>query len=235
MKRGDITPGEVYSKVSYRDSRQGWPVLILTTHSYEQHYRTDVLANVGNARLVQGSVVHRKSAVGLLAVSLSFSMHTPQGEDGDGPLMDVLEFRAKVEQVRELVSVKAAIQAIEQRAREGWSTDRNALLIHDAEGTVVGSYELLTGLQMIQGPYVALTLAERDRERMVAQYAAEAEQTRMANVATFQRLAERLDKLGITGYWCAPYESPTRFERLTFEDMERLIDLAEIGTHHNIG
>lgn len=227
MKRSEITPGEVYSKLSYRDSRQGWPVLILSTDSYERNWRTDVLMNAAGTRLRSGNF--RVSTVGLLAVSLGFSMHSGRGEDGTEPPMDVLEFRARVEQVRELVSVKGAIEAIEQRARDGWSGDHNALLIHDAEGTVVASYELLTGLQMVAGPYIALTLAERQRQAQSTRYAHEHERQRVANVGTFRALAERLDKLGITGYHVADWESPTRFEAMAFDDMDALLCLAEDG------
>jgi hypothetical protein len=227
MKRADIKPGQVVSKLSYRDSRQGWPVLILSTDSYTQDWRTSNVTHAGRERLVQGS--YRKSAVGLLAVNLGFSMHTNRGDEGDQPPMDVLEFRVKVEQVRELVSIGAAMEALYTRAREGFSVNHNALLIRDAEGLVVASYELLTGLQLVDGDYIEQTLAERRRQAELSRYAGEAEQARVANVATYRALAGRLDALGITGYHVADWESPTRFEKLSFEDMERLVELAELA------
>lgn len=232
MKRADIKPGDLVSKHSFRDSRQGWPMLILSTDSYERHWRTDEVTNVGGARLVQGDL--RRCTVGLLAVHLSFDMHSGTGDDGDGPPMDVLEFRAKVEQVRELVSVEAAIAAIYQRAREGWSTDHNALLIHDAEGTVVASYELLTGLQLVQPDYIGETLAERRRQSEATRYATEAEQARVADVATYRAIAARLDALGVTGYHTGDWESHHgRFDKLSFDDLETILDLAESAVRAN--
>ena len=222
MKRTEIEPGGVYSQVSYRDSRKGWPVMILSEASYTMDWRTKVLDHAGMTRLVQGD--YRKSAVGLLAVKLGFSMN--EGED-------VLDFRAKVEKLRELVDVSAAITALNASGDKGWD-DREHLNIRDAEGELLGHYVHLTGLQMVMGPYVELTLAERRAEAQRDAYAAEHEQQRVANVATFRSLAGRLDNLGITGYHAADWESPTRFEALSFEDMERLVELAEAGHAHEI-
>lgn len=232
MKRSNIEPGMVVSKVSYRDQRQGSPVLILSTDSYQRHWREGTLTNAGRERLISGD--YRNSAVGLLAVDLTFNMHAGTGDEGDGPPLDVLEFRARVEQVRELVSVPAAIAAIEQRAREGFLSEHNPLVVRDAEGTVVGSYELLTSLQMVQGEYVPLTLAERQRAAQSTRYAHEHEQRRVRDVARFNELAGRLDNLGITGYHAASYESPSRFAAMSFEDTERLVELAEAGHAHEI-
>lgn len=226
MKRADIEPFGVYSKVSYRDSRQGWPVMILSTDSYLLDWRTSDVTHAGSARLVQGDY-RTRSAVGLLSVSLAFDMHSGTGDEGDGPPMDVQEFHRKVARLRERASVRAAIAAIQAKAERGYGCPNEVYAVMNQDGTVLGFYELLTGLQMIAGDYVALTLAERQRAAETARYVAAAKQARTENVATFQRLAERLDKLGITGYWCSPHESPTRFEGLRFEDMERLLDLAE--------
>ena len=229
MKRADITPGEVYSLASYRDDRQGRPIMILDTHSYQRHHRTHVVDYAGTDRLVQGD--YRKSAVGLLTVKLAFDMHSGRGEEGNEPPMDVLEFRAKVEELRELVSVQAAIKALNVEAAS-WD-DRDHLYIHNAEGEFLGTYELLTGLQMVQGPYVALTLAERQRQAQSHAYAEQAEQERVADVARYRSLAERMDKLGITGYHVADWESPHgRFEKLAFNDLALLLDLAEVGHDH---
>lgn len=224
MKRKDITPGEVYSLLSFRDSRQGWPVMILSTDSYQQHHRTHVVDIAGNDRLVQGD--YRRSAVGLITVKLGFSMHTPTGPDGDGPLMDVLEFRAKVEQVRELASVVKGLAALNESRDKAWD-DREHLMVRDAEGTILGHYELLTSLQMVQGPYIALTLAEQQRAAQSRVWADEAEQQRVLDVETAQSLAARLTALGITGYHVARWESPTRFPGLSLEDMDTLVSLAE--------
>ena len=86
---------------------------------------------------------------------------------------------------------------------------------------------------MIAGDYIELTIAERRAEVQRQSYADEAEQARVANVATYRSLAYRLDKLGLTGYHCADWESPTRFERVSFGDMERLLDLAESAVRAN--
>lgn len=231
MKRKDITPGEVYSLVSYRDSRQGWPFMILSADSYSLDWRTKVLDHAGTARLVQGD--YHKSAVGLLAVRLAFSMHTPQGEDGDGPLMDVLEFRAKVAELSDLADIPQAIAAINASGDKAWD-DREHLHIRNAEGELLGTYELLTGLLMVQGLYIPLTLAERERERIVAKHADEAERQRVANVETAQGLSARLTALGITGYHVARWESPTRFPGLSFEDMDALVCLAEAGWRSDV-
>ena len=216
MKRADITPGEVYSLASYRDDRQGWPVLILSTDSYQRHHRTGVVDIAGNDRLVRGD--YRKSAVGLIVVKLGFGL-----DDGE----DVLDFRAKVERVRELASVVKGLAALNESRDRAWD-DRDYLDVRDAEGTYLGHYELLTGLQMVQGPYIALMLAERQRAAQSRVWADEAEQQRVLDVATFNGLAERLTALGITGYHAAAYESPTRFERLSFEDMDTLVSMAEV-------
>jgi hypothetical protein len=219
MKRSDIKPQGVYSLVSYRDSRQGWPVMILSADSYELDRRTKVLDHAGRDRLSRGD--HFNGAVGLLTVKLAFSMN--EGED-------VLDFRAKVDKLRDLVDVSAAITAINASADKAWD-DREHLMIRDAEGELLGHYELLTGLQMVPGPYVELTLAHRQAEAQRDAYAAEHEQARVASVATFRSLSGRLDALGITGYHVADWESPTRFEGMRFEDMETLVTMAEQGHH----
>lgn len=224
MKRKDITPGEVYSLASFRTSRQGWPVMILSTDSYQRHHRTNMVDIAGSDRLTKGD--YFTSAVGLIVVKLAFDMHTPTGEDSDGPLMDVLDFRAKVEQVRELASARTGLFALNESRERAWD-DREHLMIRDAEGDILGHYELLTGLQMVQGPYIPLTLAQRAAELRTASYAAEHERQRVAAVATANELADRLDRLGITGYHVADWESPTRFAGLSFEDIETLIVGAE--------
>lgn len=224
MKRSDITPGQVVSKVSFRDSRQGWPIMILSLDSYRRDWHGRAVELAGRDRLVAGS--HRLSEVGLLTVSLAFSMN----DTGESPPMDVLDFRIKAEKLRELASADAAVAALS--AGKAWD-DREHLHIKDADGELLGVYELLTGLQMVAGDYVELILAERQRAAQSARYAAEAEQARVANVERFNGLAGRLDELGITGYHAGSYESPSRFERLRFEDMERLLDLAESAVRAN--
>lgn len=214
MKRADITPGEVYSLASYRDSRTGWPVMILSTDSYQRHHRTHVVDIAGNDRLVQGD--YRRSAVGLIVVKLGFSMN--EGED-------VLDFRARVERVRELVSVVKGLAALNASIDKAWD-DREHLMVQDAEGTILGHYELLTGLQMVQGPYIALTLAERRAEAQRHVYADELEQERVAAVARHNGIAGRLGNLGVMIARAADYEHPSMV-KMSFEQAERLIDLAE--------
>lgn len=227
MKRKDITPGKVYSLLSYRDSRQGWPVMILSKDSYQKHHRTHVVDIAGNDRLVQGDYL--RSAVGLIVVKLGFSMTEPTGPDGDGPMMDVRDFHRKVAVLRERASVVKGLAALNDSRDRAWD-DREHLNIRDQDGILLGHYELLTGLQMVQGPYVELTLAERQAEAQRTRYGQEAEQARVADVATYRSLAARLDALGITGYHCGDRESPHgRFEKLTFEDMDTLVSLAEDG------
>lgn len=223
MKRTDITPGQVVSQVTFRDSRQGWPVMVLSTDPYEQDRRRFDVVRARGARLSQGS--YSRNAVGLLAVRLSFSMNNV----GEGQPMDVLTFRAKAERLYGLASVEHAPAAIEANA----IGSEHARDILDDDGTPLGRYVLLTGLQMIAGDYIELTLAERRAEVQRQSYADEAEQARVANVATYRSLADRLDKLGLTGYHCADWESPTRFERVSFGDMERLLDLAESAVRAN--
>jgi hypothetical protein len=217
MKRSDITPCQIVSQLSYRDSRQGWPVLVLSLDSYRVDYRSRELEHAGHARLVGTPAMVEQ--VGLLTVHLSFSMHHE-------PLMDVLDFRAKAERLRELASVPAAIAAINASAGKSWD-DREHLYIRDADGELLGHYELLTGLQMIAGDYVELTLAERHAEVQRQSYAEQAEQERLANVVRARRQLARLAELGITGYHVSDWESPTRAAALSFEHMDQLLDWAE--------
>lgn len=219
MKRKDITPGKVYSLLSYRDSRQGWPVMILSKDSYQKHHRTHVVDIAGNDRLVQGD--YRRSAVGLIVVKLGFSMN--EGED-------VLDFRAKVDQVRERASVVKGLAALNVTDK-AWD-DRDHLNITDDEGNVLGHYELLTGLQMVQGPYIALTLAERQAQAQSRVWADELEQQRVAAVARHNGIAGRLGNLGIMIARAADYEHPSMV-KMTFEQAERLLSLAESADRAN--
>jgi hypothetical protein len=232
VKRNDIDPGGVYSLVSYRDSRQGWPVMILSTDSYELDWRTKVLDHAGRARLVQGD--YRHSAVGLLTVKLGFSMHSGRGDDGDEPPMDVLEFRAKVEKLRDLVDVSAAITALNASADKVWD-DREHLYIRDAEGELLGTYELLTGLQMVPGSYVPMVLSERRAEAQRNAYASEHEQQRVARVADFRELRARLQALGLMDMEGTLYDSSdVHTVKLSFATMARLLTMAETGHEHEI-
>ena len=222
MNRTDIEPGGVYSKVSFRDSRQGWPVMILSTLSYRKDYRTDLVTPAGTTRLANLSYSKRQAAVGLVAVHLAFSMN--EGED-------VLAFRAKVKRLRELVSVEAGVEALNKSAVKSWD-DREHLAVKDADGTLLGTYELLTSLVLVPGDYVALTLAERRSAAEREHYASEAEKSRVADVQRYNELADRLDRLGITGYHAADWESPHgRFDKLTFDDLDMLIVGAENFYH----
>jgi hypothetical protein len=224
MKRSDIDPGGVYSLVSYRDSRQGWPVMILSKDAYHRDWRTKTVAPSASTRLVQGD--YRNSAVGLLTVKLAFSMHSGRGDEGDEPPMDVLEFRAKVETLHELVSVEACVAALNAGIDRAWD-DREHLFIRDAEGELLGTYELLTSLQMVRGSYVPLTLDERRAEAQRAAYATEHEQARLAAVAEHNELADRLDALGFTGYHEPSYASPGSAMSIKVADLELLVEMAE--------
>jgi hypothetical protein len=224
MKRSDIDPGGVYSLVSYRNSRQGWPVMILSQDSYERHHRTKVVTHAGRERLVQGD--YQRSAVGLLTVKLAFDMHSGQGDEGTEPPMDVLDFRAKVERVHELASVEAGVAALNESIDKAWD-DREHLYIRDAEGELLGTYELLTSLQMVRGSYVPLTLDERRAEAQRAAYATEHEQARLAAVAEHNELADRLDALGFTGYHEPSYASPGSAMSIKVADLELLVEMAE--------
>lgn len=68
-------------------------------------------------------------------------------------------------------------------------------------------------------------LAEDDRLRNERSEGAERE--RIATVALHNSLADRLDKLGLTGYHVQSYESPGSRMKIKVTDLEALVEMAE--------
>lgn len=209
MKRGDIQIGPVYG---YSEDRKYitryQPVILLSLDSYERaRYGTKLLAPTHEPRekLNRGGWRTHTNPVGLLGVMLT------AGTDHD-----------TLRRVRALVSVEEALAA-----QNGQRENRSVVDPDDPEHEL-GRYILVTATADLQGDYAELTAALEAAEDARARYADAAEQARVADVARYNELADRLDRLGVTGYHASGWESPHgRFEKLTFDDLELLIVGAE--------
>lgn len=214
MKRADIEIGPVYGFSEDRARIYHYsPVIVLSLDSYTRaRYGNRALkpADQPRERLNRGGWRTHTAPVGLLSVMLYHTDHD------------------SLRRVRALATVEAAVRALDENVNS---------LLDITDGTdaqtgqpvVLGRYILVTSAGDFHGLYSELTAALEAADRQRQEYATEAEQARVANVETYRALAERLDKLGVTGYHCADWESPTRFDRLTFEDMDALVCLAEQG------
>jgi hypothetical protein len=208
VRKADIKPFEVYGYSEHRTGIYHYsPVMVISTDMYERSRygeRNLVPARPGMQRFQRASFGSGNMyTVGMIMVELADASHDT------------------VRKLRELVSTDAAMEAIN-------SGERNIMDPDDPEKRL-GRYGLLTNQRYLHGDYYELTRALEDSRRRDARLREEREQARKAAVAEHEALADRLDKLGLTGYHRASYESPGTTVKVKVGDLEELLRLAELG------
>lgn len=211
MKRADIRAGQVYGHNESTTRHYHYqPVVVLSLNSYCLNRYTHVLAPDSNPS--EGLTTGRStygSAVGLLCVMLS--AEATSAED--------------VAKVLRVATPEAAVAGI--------NGDGLQVFDPDVDLRVLGRYILLTRAQYLHGDYRELTDALEAREQRTRTIAQQHEEARLERLYRCNALAGRLDALDITGYHVRDYESPERFPKLSFDDMEELIELAESAVRAN--
>jgi hypothetical protein len=209
MKRKDIELGKVYGYSEQSGMRRIYrydAVMVLSADLFmiDRYKRTIGPADEYHTTMTSGRASYG-NAVGLLCVDLRST------DPGD------------VAKVRKLATVEGALEGINGAGRA----------IHDPDDAecALGQYFLLTNQRHLHGDYYELVAELEASERQSKRAAQQHEEARLAAVERHNALAVRLDALGITGYHVMAYESPSRFEKLRFEDMDELITLAEQGYH----
>jgi hypothetical protein len=204
MKRADIKAGHVYGYNESRDFISHYtPVLVLSTDLY-------VIPRFGAYKLVLAGPQHTKmqgtpyrDQVGLLAVRL-WSMDT-----------------VAVAKVTQQATTEAAVAGLNGECRD--------VLDPDDPDRRLATYFLLKNQRYLHGDYHELAAELDAAERQRDEHDAAREADRVARLGTYNALADRLTALGITGYHAADWENKSRFEGLTFDDMDALLLLAEDG------
>jgi hypothetical protein len=202
MKRADIKPMELYGYAEDRQPYQYSAVMVLTTNLYmtEQFGARQTVPAPPGRRMQRGNSY--RNLVGMPMVYVCRTDHD------------------SVRRLRSLASLEAALDAF--NGRDG-TDDRIG------EPAVLGRYEMLTNAGYLHGGYYELTAALDERKRRNAELEQAQERGRQERLARFNDIVLRLGDLGITGYHAGSWENPSRFEGLTFDDMEGLLDLAEKG------
>ena len=210
MKRGDIKTGHLYGYSEDRKYIAAYrPVLILSLDSYERARYGDRLLKLSHQpreKLNRGGWRTHTNPVGLLAVMLTNGTDT-----------------IALAKVARLATVEEALAA------QNGQRENRAVVDPDDPEHELGRYILVTATADLHGDYDELTAKLEAAERQRTADALAVETDRQARRATHNELADRLDKLGITGYHVGEYENPHRFAKMSFEDMEALVCLAEQG------
>jgi hypothetical protein len=203
VKKADIRPFEVYGYSEYRDPTSYGPVMVISTSLFERSKfgsRNLVPARPGHTQMQRASYGSSTMySVGMLTVDLADVSHDA------------------VRKLRALVSTDAAMEAI--------NSGHPDIMDPDDPEKRLGRYGYLTNQRYLHGDYYELTRAKEEAERARAEYAMAEEQARLARLAEHNALADRLDKLGLTGYHRASYESPGTTVKIKVADLEELLDL----------
>src|SRR6185312_15053407 len=86
---------------------------------------------------------------------------------------------------------------------------------------ILGQYRMLTSSAYLHGDYQELTARLDDAARKRQELADDRENIRKRQVAERNALADRLDKLAMTGYHAATYESPGSMISIKVGDLEQ--------------
>lgn len=207
MKSKDIEPFAVYAYTEDRAHIYRYSaVMVLSTDLYMTHRFGDRQTELAPPRSTMRRAKSYENRVGMLMVY----MHSVSHDD--------------VRRLRALVSVEQALDAF--NGRNGVTTD---IKDPDNPERYLGSYRVLTNAGYLRGDYFELTARLDEARRKRDEMAQKHEERRLASLAEYKRLNARLTALGVEDReYVGEHSSPSSF-RLSFEDMERLVEMAEHG------